>query len=125
MRRLERFALLLLAVGLLAAGPLAPAGAHAVLDTAVPAARSTVRVSPKEITLTFTERLEPAFSIIRVLDAKGKQVDDNNSRIDAADAASLRVSLPPLAAGRYRVSWRVLSIDTHVTKGEFTFDVAP
>ena len=120
MRRLERFALVLLAVW-----PLAPAAAHAVLDTSVPAARSAVRVSPKEITLTFTERLEPAFSSIRVVDAKGKQVDNGDSRIDGADAKSLRVSLPALAAGRYRVSFRVLSIDTHVTQGEFTFDVAP
>jgi copper resistance protein C len=120
MRRLERFALVWLAVW-----PLAPAGAHAVLDASVPAARSTVRVSPKEITLTFTERLEPAFSSIRVLDAKGRQVDNGNSRIDGTDATSLRVSLPTLRAGRYRVAWRVLSIDTHVTEGEFTFDVAP
>jgi methionine-rich copper-binding protein CopC len=120
MRRLEPFALALLAVW-----PLAPAGAHAILDASVPAARSTVRVAPKEIALTFTERLEPAFSSIRVLDAQGRQVDNGDSRIDGKDATSLRVSLPALAAGRYRVSWRVLSIDTHVTKGEFTFDVAP
>jgi len=119
MKRLERFALLLLAVW-----PLAPAGAHAVLDTSVPAARSTVRVSPQEITLRFTERLEPAFSSIRVLDANGNEVDNRDSRIDAGDATSLRVTLRALAAGRYRVIWRVLSIDAHVTKGEFTFDVA-
>jgi methionine-rich copper-binding protein CopC len=120
MRRLERLALVVLALW-----PLAPAGAHAVLDASVPAARSTVRASPKEITLTFTERLEPAFSSIRVLDAKGRQVDNGDSRIDGADATSLHVTLPVLAAGRYRVSYRVLSIDTHVTQGEFTFDVAP
>ena len=119
MRRLERFSLLLLAVWLVA-----PAGAHAVLDHSVPAARSTVRVAPNEITLTFTERLEPAFSSVRVLDAKGRQVDNGNSRIDGTDATSLRVSLPTLRAGRYRVAWRVLWIDTHVSKGEFTFDVA-
>jgi methionine-rich copper-binding protein CopC len=35
------------------------------------------------------------------------------------------VSVPSLSGGRYRVIWRVLSIDTHVTKGEFHFDVAP
>jgi len=120
MRRLERFSLLLLAVWLVA-----PAGAHAVLDYSVPAARSTVRVAPNEITLTFTERLEPAFSSVRVLDAKGKQVDNGDARIASADATSLHVTLRALAAGRYRVIWRVLSIDAHVTKGEFTFDVAP
>ena len=83
-----------------------------------------MRVSPKEVTLTFTERLEPAFSSVRVLDAKGNEVDNRDSRIDGADGTSLRVTLRALAAGRYRVIWRVLSIDAHVTKGEFTFDVA-
>jgi methionine-rich copper-binding protein CopC len=31
--------------------------------------------------------------------------------------------LPALAPGRYRVVWRALSIDTHVTHGSFAFDV--
>ena len=37
----------------------------------------------------------------------------------------LLVSLPQLAPGTYKVTWRVLSVDTHVTEGDFTFDVAP
>jgi methionine-rich copper-binding protein CopC len=37
----------------------------------------------------------------------------------------LRVSLPPLPAGRYTVAWRVLSVDSHVTEGTFSFRVAP
>ena len=119
-RLLQRSAILLLA-----AWSASPAGAHAVLDQSVPAARSAVRVSPKEVTLKFTQRLEPAFSQVRVLDANGKQVDSGDSRMDAADPTLLRVNLPALSSGRYRVSWRVLSIDTHATKGEFTFDVAP
>jgi methionine-rich copper-binding protein CopC len=117
---LQRFALLLLA-----AWPASPAGAHAVLDYAVPAARSTVRASPKELVLKFSQRLEPSFSSIKVLDAGGKQVDRGDSRVDDADRASLRVTLPPLSRGRYRVVWRVLSIDTHVSQGDFTFDVEP
>jgi methionine-rich copper-binding protein CopC len=35
------------------------------------------------------------------------------------------VSVPPLAAGTYKVLWRVLSVDGHLTEGEFTFQVAP
>ena len=54
-----------------------------------------------------------------------KEVDRGDSTTDDADPTSLRVTLPPLAPGRYRVSWRVLSIDTHVSQGDFTFDVAP
>jgi methionine-rich copper-binding protein CopC len=36
----------------------------------------------------------------------------------------LTVSVPQLAPGRYRVKWRVLSVDTHVTEGDYSFDVA-
>jgi methionine-rich copper-binding protein CopC len=45
--------------------------------------------------------------------------------VDPANPALLQVSLPQLAPGRYRVMWRVLSVDTHVTEGDFTFDVVP
>ena len=37
--------------------------------------------------------------------------------------ALLKVSLPPLGPGTYRVAWRVVSVDTHVTSGSFTFQV--
>jgi copper resistance protein C len=119
-RSLQGFALLLVA-----ASSTTTASAHAVLDGTVPAARSTVHGSPKDVALKFTQRLEPAFSSVAVFDADGRQVDDRRPKVDAADATTLRVTLPPLPSGRYRVSWRVLSVDTHVSKGEYTFDVAP
>ena len=37
----------------------------------------------------------------------------------------LRASLKPLAAGTYKVVWRVVSVDTHVTNGDFRFTMAP
>jgi methionine-rich copper-binding protein CopC len=36
----------------------------------------------------------------------------------------MAISLPPLQAGKYKVVWRIVSIDTHVTKGNFTFRIA-
>jgi methionine-rich copper-binding protein CopC len=33
------------------------------------------------------------------------------------------VTLPPLAPGTYTVIWRVLSVDSHITEGRFTFRV--
>ena len=114
-----------LAIAAIAASLAAPAGAHAVLERAVPAVGSVVRAPPSEIRLRFTQRLEPAFSSIRVFDRNGRQVDRGDARVDATDAALLRVSVPLLPSGAYRVSWRVLSVDAHVTEGEFTFDVSP
>ena len=68
---------------------------------------------------------EPAFSTLRVLDKDGKQVDRRDKKIDPRDRMQMSVSLPPLPAGTYRVQWRALSVDTHVTEGDFTFAVAP
>jgi len=101
------------------------AAAHAFLDHAAPAVGSSVRGSPTQVQLWFTQRLEPAFSTAQVHDRSGKRVDQADAHVDAADPALLVVSLSPLAAGTYRVTWRVLSVDTHVTEGDFSFDVLP
>ena len=101
------------------------AGAHAFLDHAMPAVGSVVRGAPAQIKLWFTQRLEPAFSTMQVLDRSGKRVDKGDPQVDRADAELLLVSVPQLTPGTYRVTWRVLSVDTHVTEGDFTFDVAP
>jgi methionine-rich copper-binding protein CopC len=99
--------------------------AHAFLDHAVPGVGSTVQESPKEVKAWFTEALEPAFSSIKVEDASGRAVAAADKGVDAADRTLLRLALPPLPPGRYRVVWRVVSVDSHATAGDFTFDVAP
>ena len=103
----------------------APARAHAFLDHAVPAVGSSVRGSPSQVKLWFTEKLEPAFSTVQVVDGSGKRVDRADVKVGSADPMLLEVSLPTLPSGTYRVKWRVLSVDTHVTEGDFTFDVVP
>jgi len=103
----------------------ATAGAHAVLDRADPRAGSRVRTSPPRVTIWFTERLEPAYSRVQVQNARGERADAGDSQVDAADSRQLHVSLPPLPAGTYKVLWRVLSVDGHLTEGEYTFQVAP
>jgi methionine-rich copper-binding protein CopC len=99
--------------------------AHAFLDRAVPAVGGKVHGKPVEVRLRFSQPLEPAFSTVQVFDAAGKQVDRKDKGLDPADASVLRVSLPPLAPGVYRVVWRVLSSDTHVSEGDYRFEVAP
>jgi len=99
--------------------------AHAYLDRTSPEAASRVRGSPPEVKLWFSHALEPAFSSVRVLDKAGKQVDRKDTSVDGTEAKLLKVTLTPLPAGSYRVVWRVLSADGHVTRGEFGFEVAP
>ncbi len=113
----------LLVVVFLAASPLA--SAHAFLDHASPAVGSQIRGAPPAVTLWFTQELEPALSTVKVLDAAGHQVDRGDKRIDGGDATVLRVSVAPLAPGKYRVVWHALSVDSHVTDGDFTFTVVP
>jgi hypothetical protein len=99
--------------------------AHAFLDHAAPAVGSSVHAPPAQVRLWFTQRLEPAFSTASVFDRSGKRVDKNDVHVDRDDESVLIVSLPQLPPGTYRVAWRVLSVDTHVTEGDFTFDVVP
>jgi len=99
--------------------------AHAYLDRAVPEAGSTVHGSPAEVKLWFSHALEPAFSTLRVVDKAGKQVDRKDKQVDTKETTLLKASLPALPPGRYRVIWRVLSADGHVTRGDFGFEVAP
>ena len=98
---------------------------HAFLEHARPAVGSTVHGSPTEIRLSFTSPLEPAFSTVKVLDQSGRQVDRKDKHVDRGDPAQIIVSVPALANGTYRVVWHALSVDTHVTDGDFTFEIVP
>jgi methionine-rich copper-binding protein CopC len=97
--------------------------AHAQIDHADPKVGSTVKAPPREVRIWFTEKLEPAFSKVMVLDANGKQIDKGDSHVDSKDHTLLVVSLPQLGNGIYKVKWRVTSVDTHKTEGDFTFQV--
>jgi copper resistance protein C len=101
----------------------ATAGAHAFLDHADPKVGSHVSQSPSEVKAWFTQQLEPDFSSLTVLDAKGNQVDKKDSRLDDKDKTLLIVSLPPLPDGQYTVKWHVVSVDTHHTQGDFKFTI--
>ena len=99
------------------------AAGHAVLQRAEPRVESTLKRAPDAVSLYFTERLEPAYSSVRVLNDRGVQVDRRDGRVDRANPALLRATLPPLPPGAYTVLWRVLSIDADVTEGNFTFRI--
>ena len=100
-----------------------PAFAHAHLVKAVPAAGGTLHDPPSEVTLRFNEKLEPAFSSVIVRDAAGKQIDKGDGKVDKSDRTLIRVSLPALEPGVYKVEWRATSADTHKVNGDFTFKV--
>ncbi|MGH7995956.1 MAG: copper resistance CopC family protein [Opitutaceae bacterium] len=102
-----------------------PAHAHAFLDHAAPKVGSTVAHAPRELRLWFTEALEPAFSSAQVRDGAKRRVDSRDTHVDPNDPAVLIVPVPPLPAGTYTVTWRVVARDTHRTEGHFAFTVSP
>jgi copper resistance protein C len=112
--QITAISLLLVALGTVAAR------AHAFLDHASPLVGSTVPAAPHEVSLWFTQQLEPAFSGVEVSDSSGAHVDQGKPQISGN---VMRVGLKPLAPGAYHVRWHVLSVDTHRTEGNFSFHV--
>lgn len=106
------------AVGLLAT----PVMAHAFLDHATPGAGASLTQSPKEIALSFTEKLEPTFSGVTVSDAAGH---DEEASAPVVSGDTVTVALKPLAAGSYHVSWHAVSTDSHRTEGSYSFSIKP
>ena len=93
--------------------------AHAMLDHASPPVGGTVGSSPGQVTLYFTQQLEPKFSGAEVRNASGARVDKGKS----ISGNVMRIGVGAMPAGGYTVTWHVLSVDTHTTQGSFNFRV--
>jgi copper resistance protein C len=98
----------------------AVANAHAMLERAEPRVGNKVAAPPREVTLWFSQKLEPAFSGITVTNSAGERVDSGKARVSGNQ---MSVSLRAGGSGTYHVNWHVLSVDTHTTEGNFTFQV--
>jgi copper resistance protein C len=86
----------------------------------------TASAPPKEIRLQFSEAIEPAFSHIKLATKAGDAVEIGPVSIDPNDSTRLvAVVRSTLAPGVYKVNWRVVSVDTHSTEGDYTFEVKP
>lgn len=103
----------------------AAADAHAFLSQAAPPVGGVVPAPPSEIRITFSEAIEPAFSRIELTTADGQPIGTAPAAVDPRDQTQLVLPLPRLGAGRYRVTWRVVSVDTHPTAGDYTFEIRP
>ena len=100
--------------------------AHAFLVRAEPRVGSKVNKVPTEVRVWFSETVQASVSSIRVFNESGKQVDKKDTHSDRANRAVICVSLiPALTPGSYKVVWRVTSADTHVTSGNFHFQIVP
>jgi copper transport protein len=103
----------------------ATAWAHAALLRTSPSASVTVNSPPAQVSLTYSEAVEPRFAIVSVTDAGGRQQTAGPPHRSAQNPDELDVPLNRLAEGWYLVFWRVISADGHPVRGAFTFAVGP
>ncbi|HLG84183.1 MAG TPA: copper resistance CopC family protein [Bradyrhizobium sp.] len=115
-----RYASLIATIPLLLTLGSGAAYAHAFLDHAEPRVGNKVASPPKQVSLWFTQKLEPAFSTVTVTNASGERVDSGKARVSGNE---ISVLLRAGGSGTYHVNWHVLSVDTHTTEGNFTFEV--
>jgi methionine-rich copper-binding protein CopC len=114
--------LLALMLALLVLIPAAPAFAHAQLSGASPKANSILKKAPTEIKLTFDDDLLvlDASNQVQVTNSKKQRVDKNDSSVLGNQ---MKVSLKKLVAGKYKVTYRVLSADGHPVTASYSFTV--
>jgi methionine-rich copper-binding protein CopC len=120
-----RALLCLMALAVAMGTPPDTAEAHAFLLRSEPTVGNTVREGPRQVHLWFSEPVEPAFSGIDLTNGTGTALRAQNFGVVAGHPDQMTVDLPPLGPGTYRVSWHVVSVDTHATEGSFTFTVKP
>jgi copper resistance protein C len=97
--------------------------AHAVPVTMTPAKDSTVS-APTEISVVFSEVLEPKFSSLELQDSMGMVVSKAKSVADPKNAKRLTLALPTLAPGVYTVHWVSTADDGHKAQGKYSFTIA-
>lgn len=106
-----------------------PAAAHPKLVASTPAANATVKPTAK-VELRFSERLVARLSTAQVVMTGMPGMADHapmpmQARAAVApDGGTLVLTFArPLATGSYKVSWQVVSADTHKVQGNFDFKV--
>ncbi len=125
-----RIPAILAALALTLVAPAAPLLAHVKLTASTPAAGAAAK-SPKAVTLTFNEKVNPAkasASLIMTampgMKDHGEMAIKNFTPAWSADGKTLTLTLKkPLPKGSYEVRWQVASADGHAVNGKVAFDV--
>lgn len=113
-------------VGLLLAALPTAARAHALLVESTPKQDEVTNAAPAEVVLRFNARIEKGVSRVTLLGPGGDKVklpplpEDKDGPPDR-----LRVDLPALKPGAYKLEFRVLASDGHATPGLLRFTVPP
>jgi methionine-rich copper-binding protein CopC len=99
-----------------------PALAHAALLKSDPAPNSTI-AAPKEIKLTFSEKLTPAFSGFKLSMSDGMTMKVA-TKLSEDGATLIGTPTGSFMTGAYKISWHATaSDDGHRTEGSLMFKV--
>lgn len=107
-----------------------PAQAHADFVSSNPSDGSVVQSFPSEISLTFNEELltldDESVNTISLFGPDEIEISLSPAEVTGANlVTTVAGDAAALPAGKYRVSYRVVSADGHPVKGEISFEVAP
>lgn len=110
----------LLAIVLLVASG-TPASAHAALLETTPFDGQNVEEAPERVAWTFNEPVTSTSGALRIFDSDGERVDTGEQT--QASPEQLAVGLGDVGDGSYVATYRVSSVDGHVIRGAFVFQV--
>jgi len=96
--------------------------AHAHPTKTTPEPNSIVS-SPAQVSIEFSEALEPKLSKIQLTSEAGAVVSKAPSSVDTADAKHMTLALPTLAPAVYVVKWVSVATDGHKLEGSYKFTV--
>lgn len=123
MRSLTRLIGLLSLVAVLLAAGAGAAYAHATLESTSPGSGTVLAGPPHEVTATFDEAVGVSADSLRVLAPDGHLVSRTPTTLGDSPR-QIRVGLVGgLGSGTYTVAWHVVSADSHLVSGAFTFSV--
>jgi copper resistance protein C len=113
---------LLGAVLTLTIGAAAAVSAHSFPERESPAAGATLSGPPAEITIEYDAPIEKLFASLEVIDSAGQNEAAGKPEV-SPDGLKLSVPVNKLPPGEYTVQWSVVCIDTHHTRGSYSFTV--
>ena len=120
-RRGRRLALVLSAALLASLGQAGEAPGHAIVMDSSPR-QGEETAAPRRLVLRFNSRIEKRLCSATLIAPDRRSIPLAGPEPGTAPD-TLTYTLPDLAAGPYRVRWRVLAVDGHLTEGVLPFTV--
>ncbi|MEW2015319.1 copper resistance CopC family protein [Rhodococcus sp. NPDC076796] len=118
---MKRLAVIAAAILTATALSIAPAAAHATLQSSNPAENSVLDAAPDEVTLTFNQSVSQNFATVTVVGSDGMNWAASDPVVDGS---TVTVDLDGLGAGgEYTIGYRVVSADGHPITGSIPFQV--